>query len=63
VRFVERPELRLKLGLGHSDFVQKPKWMRWTTFERRRAEIEAADHICDLNFLAAVARLTQRAQR
>jgi len=39
---------------------EKPKWMRWRTYERIGAEIEEADHCIEEAWLPGAARLFQR---
>jgi hypothetical protein len=41
-------KLRGKLGAegGIGDYVEKPKWMRWQTYDRKLEEIFAAEERC-----------------
>jgi hypothetical protein len=55
-------KLRGKLGAegGIGDYVPKPKWMRWSTYDRKLEEIFAADDIVDAhtqNFARKLERL------
>jgi hypothetical protein len=49
-------KLRERLGGtgGIGDFVPKPKWMRWTTYESQMARIEAAEGIVDAHMCALI---------
>ena len=38
----------------------KPKWMRWSTFERKVRRIEALEHVVDAGHAAAAAKLMDR---
>jgi hypothetical protein len=46
-------KLRGKLGAegGIGDYVEKPKWMRWQTYDRKLEEIFAAEEIVDAHTL------------
>jgi hypothetical protein len=46
-------KLRGKLGAdgGIGDYVPKPKWMRWPTYDRKLEEIFAAEKIVDAHLL------------
>jgi hypothetical protein len=50
-----RDRLNGKGGIG--DYIPKPKWMRWRTYERETARIEAAAEICNAFLLQLVQRL------
>jgi len=41
--------LRERLGGGDAigDYIEKPKWMRWPTYERKLEEIAAAEDVVD----------------
>jgi hypothetical protein len=41
--FKLRKRLNVECGIG--DCIPKPKWMRWQTYEREIARIEAAEEI------------------
>ena len=43
--FKLRGKLRAEGGIG--DYVVKPKWMRWRTFERMMARIDKAEEVVD----------------
>ena len=49
-------KLRGKLGGdgGIGDYVSKPKWMRWPTYDRKLEEIFAAEEVVDAHLLAFV---------
>ena len=52
-------KLREKLG-GHDgigDYIPKPKWMRWPTFDRKLGEVAAAEEFVDAHTLAFVQKL------
>lgn len=53
-----------KLGGKYNHFEQppppKPKWMRWQTYDRLRAEIAAAEDAHNAVFIAGAARLLTR---
>jgi hypothetical protein len=55
-------KLRRKLGSdgGIGARIRKPKGMRWRTFAREMAKVEAAESICDANLIRFVERLTKR---
>jgi hypothetical protein len=38
-----------RAGIG--DYVEKPKWMRWQTYDRKLEEIFAAEEIVDADTL------------
>jgi hypothetical protein len=48
--------LRGKLGAdgGIGDYVPKPKWMRWPTYDRKLEEIFAAEEVVDAHLLGFV---------
>jgi hypothetical protein len=52
-------KLRHTLGAdcGIGDYVAKPKWMRWRTYERKLEEIAAAEEVVDAHLLAFVRKL------
>jgi hypothetical protein len=55
-------KLRGKLG-GHGgigDYIPKPKWMRWPTYDRKLEEIAAAEEVVDAHMLAFVQKLDRR---
>jgi hypothetical protein len=49
-------KLRGKLGAegGIGDYVPKPKWMRWPTYDRKLEEIYAAEKVVDAHLLGFV---------
>jgi hypothetical protein len=48
-------KLRGKLGAdgGIGDYVPKPKWMRWRTYDRKLEEIFAAEEVVDAHLLGS----------
>ena len=53
-------KLRAKLGAdGIGDYVRKPKWMRWRTFERMIARIDKAEEIVDAHEALLLDRLNR----
>jgi hypothetical protein len=58
-------KLRHRLGAhgGLGDAINKPKGMRWATFDRKLDQIEAAEAVCDTNLLRFVQKLSQHRQR
>jgi len=54
-------KLRGKLGAegGIGDYVAKPKWMRWRTFERAMARINRAEEVVDAHTDFLLERLKQ----
>jgi hypothetical protein len=52
-------KLRDRLGGrgGIGDYIAKPKWMRWQTYERKLEEIFAAEEIVDAHLLGFVRKL------
>src|SRR4051794_32173542 len=55
-------EMRSRLGAegGIGDFVAKPEGMRWATFERELAKVEAAEAVCDAHLGLFLQRLKRR---
>jgi hypothetical protein len=55
-------KLREKLGGddGTGDYIPKPKWMRWPTFDRKLGELAAAEELVDGHTLAFVQELGRR---
>ena len=51
--------MRGKLGAdgGIGDYVSKPKWMRWPTYDRKLEEIFAAEEVVDAHLLGFVQKL------
>jgi hypothetical protein len=45
---------------GIGDYIPKPKWMRWRTYERKTARIEAAEGITDAYLSEFVQRLQEK---
>jgi hypothetical protein len=58
-------KLRGKLGAegGIGDFIPKPKWMRWPTYERKLEEVFAAEEVVDAYLGAALEALKRDARR
>jgi hypothetical protein len=58
-------KLRGKLGAegGIGDYVPKPKWMRWPTYDRKLEEIYAAEKVVDAHLLGFVQKLECRSRR
>jgi hypothetical protein len=54
-------KLRAKLGAdgGIGDYIPKPKWMRWSTYQRAKARIDRAEEIVDAYTDFTVDRLKQ----
>jgi hypothetical protein len=42
---------------GIGDYIAKPKWMRWPTYERQLEEVAAAEQVVDAHLLAFVQKL------
>jgi hypothetical protein len=55
-------KLRRKLGSngGIGDYIERPKGMRWRTFDRMMERIEAAEAVCNVNLLRFVQKLGRR---
>jgi hypothetical protein len=58
-------KLRRRLGGddGTGDYIPKPKWMRWPTYNRKLEEVAAAEEIVDGHTLAFVQILGRRLGR
>jgi hypothetical protein len=58
-------KLRGKLGSdgGIGDYIPKPKWMRWRTYDRTLERIATAESIVDGHLLAFVRKLDRRLGR
>ena len=58
-------KLRGKLGAdgGMGDYVPKPKWMRWPTYDRKLAEVFAAEEVVDAHLLGFVQKLERCSRR
>jgi hypothetical protein len=54
--FKRRQRLGADGGIG--DPLNKPKGMRWATFDRRMAQIEAAEAVCNARLFRLVQQLT-----
>ena len=54
-------KLRSKLGAedGIGDYVAKPKWMRWQTFERAMTKIDKAEEVVEAHTAFLLDRLKQ----
>ncbi len=54
-----------KLGAegGVGDYVPKPKWMRWPTYDRKVEEIFAAEEVVDAHLRGFVQKLERRSRR
>jgi hypothetical protein len=55
-------KLRRSLGAdgGIGQYVPKPKWMRWQTYDRKLEEIFAAEEVVDAHLLGFVQKLARR---
>jgi hypothetical protein len=55
-------KLRSKLGSdgGIGDYIPKPKWMRWSTYDRKLQKVAAAEEVVDVHLLASVHKLDRR---
>ena len=58
-------KLRGKLGAdgGIGDYVPKPKWMRWRTYDRKLEKIFATEEVVDAHLSAFVQKLGHRLKR
>jgi hypothetical protein len=58
-------KLRGKLGAdgGMGDYVPKPKWMRWPTYDRKLEEVFAAEEVVDAHLLGFVQKLERCSRR
>jgi hypothetical protein len=56
-------KLQRKLGSdgGIGDYIPKPKWMRWRTYDRKLEEIFTAEQVVDDHLLGFVQKLERRA--
>jgi hypothetical protein len=54
-------KLRAKLGANGAigDYIPKPKWMRWTTFERAMTKIEKMEKVVDAHMALLDDRVKQ----
>jgi hypothetical protein len=54
-------KLRAKLGAdgGIGDYILKPKWMRWRTYERAMARIDKVEEVVDAHIAFLLDRLKQ----
>jgi hypothetical protein len=59
--FKLRGRLRADGGIG--DYVPKPKWMRWPTYDRKLEEIFAAEGVVDAHLSVFVDKLNRRVGR
>jgi hypothetical protein len=58
-------KLRDELG-GHGgigDYIDKPKWMRWATYDRKLEKVAAAEEVVGVHTLAFVRKLDRRLGR
>jgi hypothetical protein len=46
-----------KLKSDDPEFVPKPKWMRWKTYDRWKAQLDWAEEQCDVHLVRLMARL------
>jgi len=55
-------KLRAKLGAdgGIGDYILKPKWMRWPTYDRKLEEVAAAEEVVDAHLCAFLGKLNRR---
>ncbi|MGO9419424.1 hypothetical protein [Roseiarcus sp.] len=58
-------KLRKRLGAdsGDGDYIAKPRWMRWRTYDRKLEEIAAAEEVVDAHLLGFVQKLDRRLGR
>jgi hypothetical protein len=58
-------KLRGKLGAEGviGDYVAKPKWMRWRTYDRKLDEVFAAEEVVDAHLCAFLGKLNRRVGR
>ena len=56
--FKRRKHLGADGGLG--DLIDKPKGMRWATFDRKMSQVEAAEAICNARLFHFVQQLSSR---
>jgi hypothetical protein len=56
--FKRRRRLGSNGGIG--DHIDKPKGMRWATFDRKMEQIEAAEAVCNAHLFLAVQRLCRK---
>jgi hypothetical protein len=58
-------KLRDRLGGrgGIGDYIAKPKWMRWPTYDRKLEEVFAAEEVVDAHLCAFVGKLNRRVGR
>jgi hypothetical protein len=56
--FKRRRRLGADGGLG--DPIDKPKGMRWATFDRKMDQVDAAEAVCDARLLRFVQKLSWR---
>jgi hypothetical protein len=54
-------KLRDRLGGqgGIGDYIAKPKWMRWPTYDRKLEKIAGAEGVCDAYLGACLRKLTR----
>jgi hypothetical protein len=45
---------------GIGDSIDKPKGMRWATFERKMEQVEAAEAVCNAHLVRFVQRLGRK---
>jgi hypothetical protein len=57
--------MRRRLGEddGTGDYIPKPKWMRWPTYNRKLEEVAAAEEFVDAHMLAFVQKLGRGLKR
>jgi hypothetical protein len=55
-------KLRGKLGAagGIGDYIPKPKWMRWPTYDRKLEEVAVAEEVVDAHLCAFAGKLNRR---
>jgi hypothetical protein len=56
--FKRRRQLGSTAGIG--DYIEKPKGMRWATFDRKMDKIEAAEAVCNAHLAQFVQQFTKR---
>jgi hypothetical protein len=59
--FKRRQRLGADGGIG--DPIDKPKGMRWNTFDSKMEQVEAAEAVCDAHLARFILKLTRRGKR
>jgi hypothetical protein len=55
-----RPPLTRLGPAGIGDYIEKPKGMRWATFDRKIEQVEAAEAVCNAHLVRFVQRLGRK---